>query len=148
MFAKIQKLFLDEQKKLFGTDHIYGLDPFNEVDPPSFEPEYLRKIASDMYATLTAADPKAQWMQMTWMFYFDKDKWTSERMKALLTGVPQNKMILLDYHPEKINLWKKYTTSEIFSTKVYDGDHFYFERNAEDITAIIGKTAKKIIEKI
>ena len=32
--------------------------------------------------------------------------------------------------------------------KVYDGDHFYFERNAEDITAIIGKTAKKIIEKI
>ena len=50
--------------------------------------------------------------------------------------------------PEKINLWKKYTTSEIFSTKVYDGDHFYFERNAEDITAIIGKTAKKIIEKI
>ena len=81
-------------KKLFGTDHIYGLDPFNEVDPPSFEPEYLWKIASDMYATLTAADPKAQWMQMTWMFYFDKDKWTSERMKALLTGVPQNKMIL------------------------------------------------------
>ena len=65
LFAKIQKLFLDEQKKLFGTDHIYGLDPFNEVDPPSFEPEYLRKIASDMYATLTAADPKAQWMQMT-----------------------------------------------------------------------------------
>ena len=29
LFAKIQKLFLDEQKKLFGTDHIYGLDPFN-----------------------------------------------------------------------------------------------------------------------
>ena len=97
----------DEQKKLFGTDHIYGLDPFNEVDPPSFEPEYLRKIASDMYATLTAADPKAQWMQMTWMFYFDKDKWTSERMKALLTGVPQNKMILLDYHCENVELWKR-----------------------------------------
>ena len=107
LFAKIQKLFLDEQKKLFGTDHIYGLDPFNEVDPPSFEPEYLRKIASDMYATLTAADPKAQWMQMTWMFYFDKDKWTSERMKALLTGVPQNKMILLDYHCENVELWKR-----------------------------------------
>ena len=107
LFAKIQKLFLDEQKKLFGTDHVYGLDPFNEVDPPSFEPEYLRKIASDMYATLTAADPKAQWMQMTWMFYFDKDKWTSERMKALLTGVPQNKMILLDYHCENVELWKR-----------------------------------------
>ena len=118
LFAKIQKLFLDEQKKLFGTDHIYGLDPFNEVDPPSFEPEYLRKIASDMYATLTAADPKAQWMQMTWMFYFDKDKWTSERMKALLTGVPQNKMILLDYHCENVELWKR---TEHFHDQPYIG---------------------------
>ena len=89
---KFRNYFLMNKKKTFSEPIIfYGLDPFNEVDPPSFEPEYLRKIASDMYATLTAADPKAQWMQMTWMFYFDKDKWTSERMKALLTGVPQNK---------------------------------------------------------
>ncbi len=109
-------LFLDEQKKLFGTDHIYGLDPFNEVDPPSFEPEYLRKIASDMYATLTAADPKAQWMQMTWMFYHDKEKWTSPRIESLLTGVPQNKTYLLDYHCENIELWK---TTEKFYGQPY-----------------------------
>lgn len=28
-------------------------------------------------------------------------------MKALLTGVPQNKMILLDYHCENVELWKR-----------------------------------------
>ena len=28
-------------------------------------------------------------------------------MKALLTGVPQNKMILLDYHCENVELWKE-----------------------------------------
>ena len=39
LFAKIQKLFLEEQTRLFGTDHIFGVDPFNEVDPPSWEPE-------------------------------------------------------------------------------------------------------------
>ncbi|MDD2960675.1 MAG: alpha-N-acetylglucosaminidase [Muribaculaceae bacterium] len=107
LFAQIQKLYITEQTKLFGTDHIYGVDPFNEVDPPSWEPEYLKKVSSNMFRTLTAADDKAQWMQMTWMFYHDRKDWTSPRIKALLTGVPQNKMILLDYHCEKTELWKK-----------------------------------------
>ncbi|WP_462345707.1 alpha-N-acetylglucosaminidase [Coprobacter fastidiosus] len=107
LFAKIQQLYLKEQTALFGTDHIYGIDPFNEVDPPSWEPEYLKQVSSNMYHTLTQADPKAEWLQMTWMFYFDKEKWTAPRIEALLTGVPQNKMILLDYHCENVELWKQ-----------------------------------------
>ena len=106
LFAEIQQLFLHEQNMLFGTDHIYGVDPFNEVDPPSWEPDYLKQVSSDMYKTLTQADPKAEWMQMTWMFYFDRKKWTPSRVEALLTGVPQNKMVLLDYHCENVELWK------------------------------------------
>ena len=116
LFARIQKQFLEEQTLLFGTDHIYGLDPFNEVDPPSWEPEYLTKVSSDMYKTLTAADPKAEWLQMTWMFYFDKHKWTEPRIKALLTGVPHDKMYLLDYHCENVELWK---TTEHFHGQPY-----------------------------
>lgn len=106
LFAKIQKSFLEEQEKMFGTDHIYGVDPFNEVDPPSWEPEYLAQVSSDMYKTLVAADPEAVWLQMTWMFYHDRDLWTAPRIKALLTGVPQDKMMLLDYHCENVELWQ------------------------------------------
>ncbi len=106
LFATIQKQYIKEQARLFGTDHIYGVDPFNEVDPPSWEPEYLSKVSADMYHTLTAADPKAEWMQMTWMFYFDRKDWTAPRIKAMLTGVPQGKMVLLDYHCENVELWK------------------------------------------
>ncbi|MDY4249482.1 alpha-N-acetylglucosaminidase [Bacteroides pyogenes] len=106
LFAEIQQLFLHEQNMLFGTDHIYGVDPFNEVDPPSWEPDYLKQVSSDMYKTLAQADPKAEWMQMTWMFYFDRKKWTPSRVEALLTGIPQNKMVLLDYHCENVELWK------------------------------------------
>ena len=106
LFATIQKQYIKEQTRLFGTDHIYGVDPFNEVDPPSWEPEYLSKVSADMYHTLTAADPKAEWMQMTWMFYFDRKDWTAPRVKAMLTGVPQGKMVLLDYHCENVELWK------------------------------------------
>lgn len=107
LFSKIQRMFLDEQTKLFGTDHIYGMDPFNEVDPPSWDPEYLRKVASDMYQTLSQVDSCAKWLQMTWMFYFDRKKWTKPRIEALLKGVPSEKLILLDYHCENVELWKK-----------------------------------------
>lgn len=116
LFATIQKHFIKEQTHLFGTDHIYGVDPFNEVDPPSWEPEYISKVSSDIYHTLTAADPKAEWMQMTWMFYFDRKDWTAPRVKAMLTGVPQDKMVLLDYHCENVELWK---TTEHFHGQPY-----------------------------
>lgn len=116
LFATIQKHFIKEQTRLFGTDHIYGVDPFNEVDPPSWEPEYISKVSSDIYHTLTAADPKAEWMQMTWMFYFDRKDWTAPRVKAMLTGVPQDKMVLLDYHCENVELWK---TTEHFHGQPY-----------------------------
>lgn len=45
LFARIQREFLAEQTALFGTDHIYGADPFNEVDPPSWEPEFLARVS-------------------------------------------------------------------------------------------------------
>lgn len=112
LFAEIQKLYLTEQTKLFGTDHIYGVDPFNEVDPPSWKPEYLKKISSNMYKTLIAVDKDAKWLQMAWMFYIDSDDWKPERVKALLTGVPQDKMMLLDYHCENVELWK--TTDKFY----------------------------------
>jgi len=116
LFAKIQRLFLEEQTRLFGTDHIYGVDPFNEVDPPSWEPEYLKKVAADMYRTLTDVDPKAKWLQMTWLFYHGKKKWTAPRIEALLTGVPQDELYLLDYHCENVELWK---TTDYFHEQPY-----------------------------
>ncbi len=106
LFATIQKHYLQEQKKEFGTNHIYGVDPFNEVDPPSWEPAYLKKISANIYRSLTAVDSKAEWMQMGWFIYYDREDWTAPRVEAMLTGVPKGKMSLLDYHTEKTELWK------------------------------------------
>ncbi len=107
LFALLQKKFLKEQRKLFGTEHIYGIDPFNEGEPPSWEPNYLNKVSSDLYHTLKEADSEAEWLQMTWMFYFDRKKWTAPRIEAFLKGVPENKLSLLDYHCENVELWKQ-----------------------------------------
>jgi len=106
LYTKIQKLFLEEQTRMFGTDHIYGIDPFNEMDPPSFEPEYLNKISKHIYKSLTAVDPKAEWMQMGWFLYYQRKDYTPERAKAMLTGVPQGKMTMLDYYCEYKEMWR------------------------------------------
>jgi alpha-N-acetylglucosaminidase len=105
LFKKIQHEFLTEQTRLFGTDHVYGADPFNEVQPPSWEPDYLAKVGKTIYDSMIEVDPKATWLQMTWVFYFDREHWTNERIKAMVRSVPQDRMLLLDYYVEKQEVW-------------------------------------------
>jgi alpha-N-acetylglucosaminidase len=107
LFAKIQSAYLKVQTQLYGTDHIYGIDPFNEVTPPSWEPSYLASASQNIYKTLTQVDKEAQWLQMGWIFYFNQNNWTNERIKAYLQAVPQDKMLLLDYFCDHTEIWKK-----------------------------------------
>jgi alpha-N-acetylglucosaminidase len=106
LFKAIQKEFLQEQAAAFGTDHMYGIDPFNEVTPPSWEPDYLASVSKIIYSSLAEVDPGAQWLQMGWIFYNQRDHWTNERIKAYLTAVPQGKMTMLDYFCDNTEVWK------------------------------------------
>ena len=106
LFNKIQKEFLAEQTRLFGTDHVYGTDPFNEVTPPSWEPDYLASVSKTIYNSMQASDPQAKWLQMSWIFYFQREHWTNPRIEAFLKAVPQDKMILLDYYCDNTEVWK------------------------------------------
>lgn len=107
LFKQIQEEFLKEQTRLFGTDHIYGTDPFNEVTPPSWEPEYLANVSKNIYESIKDVDSNAQWLQMTWIFFISQKEWTDERIKAYLRAVPQDKMILLDYFCDNTEIWKR-----------------------------------------
>ena len=86
LFVTVQKEFLDQERALYGTDHIYGIDLFNELEPPSYEPAYLRRVAKQVYGTLQKVDPKAVWLQMTWLFFNERDDWTNDRVKAYITA--------------------------------------------------------------
>ncbi|WP_428329647.1 alpha-N-acetylglucosaminidase [Mucilaginibacter sp.] len=106
LFVKIQKAYLSEQQKLLGTDHYYGADPFNEMDPPSWEPAYLASVAKTLYGGMKAIDPNAVWVQMGWTFYYDRKHWTNPRLEAMIKAVPPNKMVLLDYFCENTEIWR------------------------------------------
>lgn len=105
LFDTIQQRFLNEQAQVFGTDHIYGVDPFNEIEVPSWEEEYLRNASARIFSTLQKADPQAQWLQMAWMFYYMSKQWTPERIKAFTEGVDPERLIFLDYYCDFKPLW-------------------------------------------
>ena len=107
LFVTVQKEFLDQERALYGTDHIYGIDLFNELEPPSYEPAYLRRVAKQVYGTLQKVDPKAVWLQMTWLFFNERDDWTNDRVKAYITAYPKDRSILLDYYCEAEEVWRR-----------------------------------------
>ena len=105
LYAVIQRDYMTEQEKMFGTDHIYGVDLFNEVDAPSWDPETLAEISRCAYESMASVDPEAVWLQMGWMFYYDSEHWTPDNVKAYLRAVPQGKVVILDYYLEHTPVW-------------------------------------------
>lgn len=107
LFNEIQRKFMETEIDMFGTDHIYGVDPFNEIDSPSWDPETLAKMSESIYSSLSAVDPEAVWLQMGWLFYADPVHWNQENIKAFLQAVPHDRLIMLDYYCEFTQIWEQ-----------------------------------------
>lgn len=107
LFAEIGKRFLDKQKELYGTDHLYSADTFNENEPPTDDPAYLAKLSERIYEGMRKADPDAVWVMQGWLFYSDRKFWKAPQIEALLRAVPDDKMILLDLAAEIEPVWKQ-----------------------------------------
>ncbi|MBO4581811.1 MAG: alpha-N-acetylglucosaminidase [Bacteroidales bacterium] len=107
LFAVIQQKFLYHQTQMYGTDHIYSLDPFNEMDPPCWDTSYLANMAANIYTSLQLCDKQAKWMQMAWVFYYKRKQWTPDRLYAYLSAVPQGNLLMLDYFCEKTEVWRR-----------------------------------------
>ncbi|MEN8202822.1 MAG: alpha-N-acetylglucosaminidase [Bacteroidota bacterium] len=117
LFPVIQSAFLKEQTRQYGTDHIYGADPFVEIKPPSWDLDFLDRVSKTIYESMTATDPEAEWLQMAWVFYFDKE-WSGERINSYINAVPEGKMTLIDYFCEIEEIWK--------STESFFGQPYYW----------------------
>lgn len=107
LFAEIGRKFLEEQTRLYGTDHLYSADTFNENEPPSDDPGFLSALSKRVYDGMSAADPEAVWVMQGWLFYSDRKFWHAPQIRALLDAVPDNRMIILDLATEIEPVWKR-----------------------------------------
>jgi len=107
LFAEIGKKFLQTQSLIYGTDHLYSADTFNENTPPSNDPAYLSALSSKVFEGMKAADPDAVWVMQGWLFYSHREFWKAPQIKGLLDAVPNDRMIILDLAAEIEPVWKR-----------------------------------------
>lgn len=107
LFPRIAAAFIEEQTKLFGTDHFYAADTFIEMTPPSGDTNYLAALGRAIFDGMNATDPQAVWVLQGWPFFFARNFWTQPRIEATLGPVPDDRILLLDLYCEKTPVWSR-----------------------------------------
>lgn len=128
LFEQIGKMFIEEWEKEFGKNTHYLVDSFNEMDVP-FPPkgttersELLASYGDKVYRSIKAGNPDATWVMQGWMFGYQRYIWDYETLQALVSKVPDNKMLLLDLAADyNANFWKN-----TFNWDFYKG---FFNKN-------------------
>jgi len=96
LFQAVGRMFIEEQTRQFGTDHLYASDTFIEMSPPSADPEFLAAMGRAVYGAMKAGDPDAVWVMQGWIFFNNPRFWQPPRARALFGAVPDDRLILLD----------------------------------------------------
>lgn len=104
-FVQIAETVTRLQEELLGSDHLYSADPFIESIPPSGEPADLAEHSRAVYRGISSADPEATWIMQAWPFVYQRQFWTTERIRAVTTAVPEDRLLLLDLWAEHTPTW-------------------------------------------
>ncbi|MCK5794425.1 MAG: alpha-N-acetylglucosaminidase, partial [Anaerolineales bacterium] len=107
LFQKVAGIFIEEQTKRFGTDHLYAADTFIEMNPPSGDLKYLENMSRAIYDGMGNSDPEAVWVLQTWIFLHGHRFWSQPRIEAFLNAVSNEQMLCLDLACEKKPQWSR-----------------------------------------
>jgi len=99
IFTEIGEKFITELTKEYGTDHLYAIDQFIEMEPRSGDTLYLKNMSETVLSGLIQADSMGKWVLQTWPF-ITYEFWTNSRIKAYMDGVPDDQMIALELFGE------------------------------------------------
>jgi alpha-N-acetylglucosaminidase len=101
LYPEIGRRFITEWERQFGKNQYFLADSFNElqVPVPADRPGRLAKLAQygdAVYKSVVAGDPDATWVMQGWLFYNAAKFWDPESTAALLSKVPNDRMVILD----------------------------------------------------
>ena len=108
MFNKIGSMFLLVYTKEFGpSDSVYNCDAFNEMNPVTNDPEFIRKSGKAIYDAMSTVDENAVWIMQGWLFKHSAEFWQPAQAKALLTSVKPGEMLVLDLASTESEVYDK-----------------------------------------
>lgn len=179
LFAPLARRFIELYTREYGPGRYYLADAFNEMVPPVGEAgsagdgfadsrvgsgkaeapvvdsgqrdARLAEYGERLYRSIAEPAPGATWVMQAWMFGADRAFWTPEAIRAFLSRVPADKMLLLDIGNDRYpGVWARsdafggkgwtygYVHNYGGSNPVY-GDLDFYRR---DLAAILGSPAK------
>lgn len=101
-FKEIGKLFVTEWEKEFGKNEYYLSDSFNEMVLPIPEDDLegkcklMKEYGKTIYESIASGNSDAVWVTQGWTFGNRHWFWERESLQALLSEVPDDKMIIID----------------------------------------------------
>jgi alpha-N-acetylglucosaminidase len=106
LFQRFGRRFIERQTELYGSDHLYAADPFNEIDPPSDDSTFLAAMGRAIYGAMQAADSSATWLLQGWFLYYQTRFWREPQARAFLGAVPDDRMVVLDLWGDRHPVWR------------------------------------------
>ena len=102
LFTEIAKRYIETWEAEFGKGTYYLIDSFNELDIPFGEQgsrerfDLLQSYSKVIYNALRSANPDAVWVMQGWIFGHQRVIWDPQSIEALLSGVPDDRMLIID----------------------------------------------------
>jgi alpha-N-acetylglucosaminidase len=111
LYPEIGGAFIQEWQQEFGSADFYQADSFNEMHVPvsgdrTNQLAQLAAFGDSVYSAIKAGDPDGTWVMMAWAF-LDAGFWTPDNTKALLSRVPDDRMLILDLFCERHPQWNR-----------------------------------------
>ncbi len=120
LFTEIGKRFIQAWEAEFGRCDYYLVDSFNEMElpfPPHGEAmryELLADYGEKVYDAIRSGSPGATWVMQGWMFGYQREIWDERSLEALISRVPDDKMLLLDMAVDyNRHFWRNGTNYEM-----------------------------------
>ena len=131
LFRRIGQMFIEEWEKEFGKNDYYIVDSFNEMEIP-FPPKgtserytLLANYGNEVYNSIKAGNPDAVWVMQGWMFGYQRHIWDYETLQALVSKVPDDKMLLLDLAVDYNKCFWKIETNWNFYKGMFNKEWVY-----------------------
>jgi len=98
LYREIGARFIQEYRKEYGSSQYYLDDTFNELNvPPGAQTEQdLARFSRSVFEGIQAGDRDGIWVMQGWLFRSDPSFWNNTAISAYLSGVPNNRMVILD----------------------------------------------------
>ncbi|MFK4806986.1 alpha-N-acetylglucosaminidase TIM-barrel domain-containing protein [Microbacterium sp. ZW CA_36] len=108
-YARFVRTFLEAQRDLLGDPGAqpwFAVDPYIESLPPSGELDELARSGAGVHGALASVHPQATWLLQGWPFHYHRGFWSPERIAAYLSGVPRDRLVLIDLWGEHAPMWR------------------------------------------